>query len=187
MSETKRKDLAYPKSQTETPAFYILRFCGGSGGGGCPVLLGTTEFVYPIRVPKHLVFNRSLLLHNPEFLGVEIFGNAGAVGLCNPASDGVRQDWWLAFSDDGVLTPAEIMANGILIAGSTAPPYDIEVDAGKLPQPVLKGGGANPDWESRIYVHIYWGNASYVTFSGYLANRDERVLEVTKHNYDIKL
>jgi hypothetical protein len=185
MSETARKDHAYPKSQVQTPRFIIFRFCGGSGGGDCPVLLGDTQFVYPIRVPKHLVFNKSLLLNNPEFLGVDIFGNAGAVGFCNPASDSVRKPWWLAFSDDGVLSVGEIMANGIYI--NQAPPFEIEVDASKLPQPVLLGGGANPDWEQRIYVHIYWGDPSYVTFSGYLANRDERVLEVVKHNYDIKL
>ncbi len=187
MSETRRKDLAYPKSQININDFLIFRFCGGSGGGECPVLLGASEFVYPIRVPKHLVYNRSLLLNNPEFLGVEIFGNAGAVGLCNPASDGNRKSWWLAFSDDGILSESEVKARGIFIDGSVAPPYTIEVDGSKLPQPVLRGGGANPDWEQRIYVHIYWGNPSYVTFSAFLANRDERVLEVVKHNYDIKI
>lgn len=185
MSETRRSDLAYPKSQIDIANFIIFRFCGGSGGGECPVLLGTSEFVYSIKVPKHLVYNRSLLLNNPEFLGVAIYGNAGAVGLCNPASDGVLQPWWLAFSDDGVLTPTEIMQRGIYI--DAEPPFTIEVDGSKLPQPVLQGGGANPDWEQRIYVHIYWGNPDFVTFSGYLANRDERVLEVVKHNYDIKL
>lgn len=185
MSETRRSDLAYPKSQVDIANFIIFRFCGGSGGGECPALLGASEFVYSIKVPKHLVYNRSLLLNNPEFIGVEIYGNAGAVGLCDPASDGVLQPWWLAFSEDGVLTPAEIKQRGIYI--NDAPPFTIEVDGSKLPQPVLKGGGANPDWEQRIYVHIYWGNPNFVTFSGYLANRDERVLEVVKHNYDIKL
>lgn len=185
MSQSARKDFAYPKSQVDIANFLIFRFCGGSGGGECPVALGAKEFVYPIRVPKHLVFNKSILFNNPEFIGVQIYGNAGAVGLCDPASNGVEQPWWLAFSDDGVLTEAEIMQRGIYIDQS--PPFTIEVDASKLPQPVLKGGGANPDWESRIYVHIYWGSEDFVTFSGYLANRDERVLEVVKHNYDIKI
>lgn len=185
MSESGRKDFAYPRSQVETPRMIIFRFCGGSGGGECPVLLGDTQFVYPIRVPKHLVFNKSILFNNPEFLGVEIYGNAGAVGFCDPASDGVLKPWYLAFSADGVLSAEEIMAKGILI--TEEPPFTIEVDASKLPQPVLQGGGRNPDWENKIYVHIYWGNANYVTFSGYLANRLERVLEVVKHNYDIKI
>lgn len=185
MSQSKRKDFAYPKSNITINDFLIFRFCGGSGGGECPAELGTTHFIYPIRVPKHLVYNRSLLLRNPEFLGVEIFGNAGAVGLCNPASDGVRQPWWLAFSDDGSLSDIEVMQRGIKL--TAAPPYDIEVDASRLPQPVLRGGGANPNWENRIYVHIVWESASYVTFSAYLYNQDERVLEMVKHNYDIKI
>jgi len=184
MSESGRKDLAYPKSQTETPAFYILRFCGGKGGGDCVYPLNDTEFVIPIRVPKHLVFNRSLLVHNPEFFGVDIFSDGGAVGLC-ANSAAVRQSWWLAFSDDGVLSETEVKATGIEI--SAAPPFDIEVDASKLPQPVLRGGGANPNWENIIYMHIWWGNGSFVSGSSYLLNRDERVLEVTKHNYDIKI
>lgn len=185
MSQSQRKDFAFPRSQVDIADFIIFRFCGGSGGGECPALLGTDRFVYPIKVPKHLVYNKSLLLNNPEFIGVEIYGNAGAVGLCNPASDGVLQPWWLAFSDDGNLTADEIKQRGIYI--DDAPPFTIEVDGSKLPQPVLQGGGANPDWQQRIYVHIYWGNPNYVTFSGYLANQDERVLEVVKHNYDIKI
>lgn len=184
-TQSGRKDSAYPKSQTETPRFLIFRFCGGSGGGACPDRLGTKEFVYPIRVPKHLVYNKSLLLNNPESLGVEIYGNAGAVGLCDPASTGVLQPWYLAFSDDGILSETEILEKGIRI--DAAPPFTIEVGASKLPQPVLQGGGANPDWESRIYVHIYWGNPDLVTFSGKLFNRDEGVLEIVKHNYDIKI
>lgn len=185
MSETKRKDFAYPKSQIDIANYLIFRFCGGIGGAACPVMLGTDEFVFSIKVPKHLVYNRSLLLNNPEFIGVEIYGNAGAVGLCDPASDSVLQPWWLAFSANGVLTEQEIKQNGIYINQAT--PFTIEVDGNKLPQPVLRGGGVNPDWEQKIFVHIFWGNPSLVTFSGYLANRDERVLEVVKHNYDIKL
>lgn len=184
MSESRRTDLAYPKSQTETPAFYILRFCGGSGGGGCVFPLGATEFIIPIRVPKHLVFNRSLLVQNPEFFGVDIYSDGGAVGLCDHSA-AVRQDWWLAFSDDGILTEDEVKARGLLITAS--PPFDIEVDASRLPQPVLSGGGANPNWENIIYMHIWWGNPAFVTGSAYLLNRDERVLEITKHNYDIKI
>lgn len=184
MSESARKDSSYPKSQVEAPRFIIFKSCGGMGGGDCVYPLNDTDFVIPIRVPKHLTYNKSLLIHNPEFLGVDIFADAGASGFC-ANSAGARQSWWLAFSDDGILTPSEVMARGIQI--SAAPPFDIEVDAKKLPQPVLEGGGANPDWENRIYMHIYWGNTSFVSGSSYLLNQDERVLEVTKHNYEIKI
>lgn len=184
MSESARKDVAYPKSQVETPRFIIFKFCGGMGGGGCPSLLGDTEFVYPIRVPKHLVFNKSLLLNNPFPLGVDVWSDAGASGFC-ATSLGTRQPWWLAFSDNGILTETQIKQRGIELTAE--PPFEIEVDALKLPQPVLKGGGVNPNWENRIYVHIWWGDPNFVTNSPYFANRLEGVLEVVKHNYDIKL
>lgn len=180
MSESGRKNLAYPRSQVETRRFFILRFCGGMGGGGCAVPLNASQFVYPIRVSKHIVYNRSLLLENPENGGVNIYTNAGSNGFCNETF-GARRSWWLAFSDNGVLTPDEIMQRGIEIA--TESPHLIEVQANKLPQPVLPNGGANPNWQNRIYVHIYWGNSSYVADA---VMRDD-ILNVVKHNYDIKL
>lgn len=185
MRESGRKDLAYPKSQVNAAKFYLLKFCGGMGGGGCAVVLGDAEFIIPIRVPKHLVFNKSLVLRNIEFLGVEVFSDGGASGFCDHTL-GVRQSWWLAFSDNGILTADEIFRRGIEITG--APPHEIEVAANKLPQPVLpNNGGANPNWEQRIYMHIYWGNPLFVTANGLFANRSENVLEIVKHDYDIKL
>lgn len=187
MSETGRKDLAYPKSQVEAPKLYMFQLCGGSGAGGCATPLGATKYVYSIRVPKHVVFNRSLLLRNKEG-AVDIYSDAGFDGICSHSA-GTRQPWYLAFSADGNLTDAQIIAQGNVF--NQAPPFDIEILANKLPQPVLAGGGANPLWQNRIYVHIYWGNATFVwpdsPFHSAGQTMYDDVLEVVKHNYDIKI
>lgn len=180
MSETGRKDLAKPKSEQDTILFDIIQYCGGGGGGGCAETMDATQFVYPIRVPKFLVFNRSLLLENPEFNGVQIYTDAGAVMFCDH-SLGTLQDWWLGFSDDGVLTDQEVKDQNIVITGT--PPQLIDVSWNKLPQPVLLGGGVNPDWENRIYVHIVWGSPDFVTDSP----MREGILNVVKHDYDEKI
>lgn len=182
--QTRRIDLAYPKSEVKTANEYFIQlFCGGAGGGDCIPVLGYEQFVYPIRVSRSTVFNRSLILHNPEFTGVDVFSNGGAVGIC-PASADERQPWWLAFSVNGVLTAGQILAQGMEF--DQEPGFDIEVGWDKLPQPVLPGGGVNPLWERRIYVHIYWGDAGFVSPSSYLINQIEGVLQVVKHDQDIK-
>jgi len=187
MSETTRADLAYPKSQVEAPKLYVFQLCGGSGAGGCAYPLGATSFVYPIRVPKNVVYNRSLLLRNKAG-AIDIYTDGGTDGFCAHIA-GTHVGWYIAFSDDGVLTDAEIIAQGNYFTAEA--PFDIDIDGSKLPQPVLRGGGANPAWQNRIYVHIYWGNATYVWadspfHSGGMTMYDG-VLEVVKHNYDIKL
>lgn len=181
MSESGRKDLAFPRSEiTDTP-YQILKFCGGAGGGGCYVVLGATQFVYPIRVPKFLTFNRSLLLANKEFIAIDIFTDGGPDGFFCSNTPAVRVPWYLGFSDDGVLTDAQVKDQDIVI--NTAPPHEILVNWNKLPQPVLQGGGVNPDWENRIYVHIVWDSPLYVMqFPMY-----EGILSVIKHDYDIKI
>lgn len=183
MSETRRADLAYPKSQTDDQGmFYLFQRCGGSGAGECGVVLGTTQFVYPIRVSKFVTFNRSLLLQNPYAFGnVEIYNDLGAGGLCDH-NMGTLQPWYLAFSDNGVLTDQEVIDRGIYIS-DPEPPFDIEVDWSKLPQPVLTGGGVNPNWQNRIYVHIMWGNPGFLTRQS--DPLEEGALKVVKHNQDI--
>lgn len=180
MSETGKSDVGYPRSQEETRKFQLLLFCGGAGGGDCVVLLSGTQFVYSIKVPKFLVYNKSLILENPEFTGIDIFTDAGAAGFCDHSA-GTRIPWWIGFSDDGVLTDAEVIAQGIQITG--APPHQIEVQGLKLPQPVLLGGGANPDWENRIYVHIVWGLEGAVA----QFTLSELSLKIVKHDYDVKV
>jgi hypothetical protein len=180
MSETSRKDLAKPKSQADGLLQDILQYCGGGGGGGCAVTMDSTQFVYPIRVPKFVVFNRSLLLRNLEFVGINIYSDAGSNGFCDHTL-GTLQPWWLGFSDDGVLTDTEVKAQDIMI--DTLSPQDILVMHNKLPQPVLMGGGVNPDWENRIYVHIVWDSPGLVREFALV----EGILQVVKYDYDEKI
>lgn len=180
MSETGKKDVGYPRSQDDTRKFQLLLFCGGMGGGDCVTLLSGTSFVYSIKVPKFLVYNKSLILENPEFTGVEIFTDAGAADFCDHSA-GTRVSWWLGFSDDGILTDQQVIDQGIEITG--APPHQIEVQGLKLPQPVLLGGGVNPDWENRIYIHIVWGVEGYVASSELI----DGILKIAKHDYDVKV
>lgn len=174
MSETGRKDLAYPKSKIDDKMAFWFVYCGGSGAGFCLLPLGTTQFVYPIRVPKFIVFNRSLLLNN-NF--VDIGTDGGSDGFC-PNSFGVRQPWYLAFSADGVMTDQEVIAKGMMFNQPAEPSYDIFVQAKDLPQPT------DPDWQGRIYVHIVWASSSYMNRHG---NLFPDVFKIVKHDTDEKI
>lgn len=193
MRRTGRKNLGYPRSQqseqgdidTRIPGCRVLNFFeGGVGGPWCPIILGVTQFVYPIRVSKFLVKNRSLVLHN-DWPGVDIYTDGGPEGYCS-ISHGVQQPWWLGFSADGSLTDGEVIAQGNKIERDTLlsdDPYQIEILGNKLPQPTLLGGGANPDWEYKIYIHIVWLSADYIQDTDMIEN----ILEIAKHDYDIKI
>lgn len=173
--ESSRNDLGYPKSQVDAPLFQLFTACGGSGVTRCAELMGSTQYVYSVRVPKFVVFNRSLILNNGTYDHVGIFSDAGPIFLCDH-SRGTRQDFWVALSVDGVLTDLEVESRGVLIASSNIPPYNIEFDWNKIPQPT------NPAWQNRIYVHIHWASPLYVTDNP----MHEDILTLTKHDYDIK-
>lgn len=175
MSETGRADLAYPKSKVDAWQAYWYVYCGGSGAGSCLLPLGITQYVYPIRVPKFTVFNRSLLLRNQS--AIDIGTNAGSDGLC-PNSWGVRRPWYLAFSATGVMTDAEVKARGVMLNQSADDPYDIFVQSKDLPQP------SDPDWQGRIYVHMVWESAGFMNAFG--AFHDD-MLTLVKHDMDEKI
>lgn len=175
MSETRRLDLAYPKSKVDTKSAFWFVYCGGSGAGSCLNALGVTQYVYPIRVPKFVVFNRSLLLQNNQ--AVDIGTDGGFDGFC-PISYGVRQKWWLAFSATGVMTDAEVKARGKEFNQSAFPAYDIFVQSKDLPQP------KDPLWQGRIYVHIVWDSALYVNSGG---DMHPDMFLLVKHDMDEKI
>lgn len=175
MSETRRLDLAYPKSKVDARMAFWFVYCGGSGAGSCLNQLGATQYVYPIRVPKFVVFNRSLLLQNNQ--SVDIGSNAGFDGIC-ANSYGVRQNFWLAFSATGVMTDAQVKAKGMVFNQTAFPAYDILVQAKDLPQPKDVG------WAGRIYVHIVWESPSYVNTSG---DMHPDMFTLVKHDMDEKI
>lgn len=174
-SETGRLDLAYPKSKVDAKQAFWFIYCGGSGAGSCLNALGFTQYVYPIRVPKFVVFNRSLLLQNNQ--AIDIGSNAGFDGICSN-SYGTRKPWYLAFSATGVMTDAEVKAKGKMFNQSAFPAYDIFVQAKDLPQP------KDAAWQGRIYVHIVWDDASYVNDGG---DFHPDMLTLVKHDMDEKI
>lgn len=162
---------------------YLFRYCGGTGGAPCADILNTTSTVFSFRVPKLLTFNRRIIFENPEFRGIRIWNDGGAADLCSHSTASPEHTFYVAFSDDGVMSDAEIVQKGIPLSGAL--PYTFEVTAERLPQPVLpNNGGPNPSWNNRIYVHVYWGNAAYVNEGSPISSNS---LVIVKHDYDIKV
>lgn len=175
MSESTRQDFAYPKSKVDSKMAYWFSYCGGSGAGSCLNPLGVTQYVYPIRVPKFVVFNRSLLLQNNQ--SIDIGTNGGFDGICSN-SYGSRRPWYLAFSADGILTDDQVKAKGKVFNQSSFPAYDIFVQAKDLPQP------KDANWQGRIYVHIVWDSTTYVNSNG---DFHPDMLFLVKHDMDEKI
>ena len=142
-----------PKSSLKRD-WQILLYCGGGGAGDCPFVQTLTRFSFVIQVNPFSVLNKNLVLLNPEFFGVRFWADAGPSGPCS-SSKGAEQPWYLATSPTDTITDAEILAQNNQFSGAT--PYQIELSANKLPQPT------DPDWDNEIYVHVYWGNAGFVS------------------------
>lgn len=174
MSEAGRVARGRPDAMVEAGYLYFI-YCGGKGGGGCLEPLGTTGVVLTIRVPKFIVHHRRIIFENREFYGIRIYTDGGAVFLCDH-SLGSEVSWYMALSNDGILTDQEIQERGIQISGAL--PYEIEFLEDKIPQP-SEGGYAG-----KLYVHIYWGNAGYINENGTIDNDS---IKIVKHDYDITL
>lgn len=167
----------YPKS-LQKKDWAIYKYCGGAGGGDCPVVQNKTQVVFAIEVNPFLVRNRDLLLRNPEFFGFVIFEDLGATMFCANSYDvNDPKEWYLGFSADGNLTDAEVIAQGLL-QDDPAPPFDMEVAGRQLPQPT------DPLWEDKIYVHIVWTNPLWVSDQLYID--DVQYFRVVQHNYDVR-
>ncbi len=160
-----------------------FQYCGGSGAGSClDPLVGRSTF-FLIEVPKFIAYNRRLVLLNDEVTGLRFWNDAGSDGICSHSMGSTEYPFWLAFSDGnsgGFMTDEEIENQGIQLSGAL--PYEIEVPADKLPQPVLPGGGPNPEWTSVIYVHVLWKEPGLINEGGDIGKRS---LRVVKHDYDI--
>lgn len=175
-SDTKKQ--GYPKSQQKKD-FTVYLFCGGSGGGGCAQVQNNTQVRFGIELNPYITSNDSITFRNPEFFGVVLYPNAGPDGFgCTDTYDlGTEVDWYLGFSNDGVLTDAEVIAQG-LVQDAGAPPFDIEVSRNKLPQPT------DSDWSGILYVHMVWLDPLYVSDQIYAD--DVQYLRVTQHNYQVR-
>lgn len=167
----------YPKSQQKKD-FTVYLYCGGSGGGDCAQIQNKTQVRFGIELNPYIVSNDSITFRNPDFFGVVLYTDNGPSGFCDHSySLGNEQDWYLGFSNDGVLTDAEVIAQG-LIQTAGAPPFDIEVSRNKLPQPT------DSDWSGILYVHIAWLNPLFVSDQIYID--DVQYLRVSQHNYQVR-
>jgi len=164
-----------PDAMLEDATYLFFVYCGGMGGGGCVFPIGVTGVTYPVKIPKFITRNTKLIFENPEFIDIRIYTDGGPAGLC-ANSLGSEVPFYMALSVDGLLTPDEIMAQGVQLMGAT--PYSIEFNELKIPQPT------HPDWDGNIYVQLYWGSAAYINGIGAQVPNDSS-LQITKHDYEI--
>lgn len=162
--------------------YQYYTYCGGMGAGLCLVPIGVTGVAIPFRVPKSITRNMRLILENREFYGVRMYTNAGSNGLC-PNSIGTEVPFYAALSADGLLTGAEVMEQGVQLIGPA--PYEVEFKENKIPQP------ADLNWQSIIYLQLYWGNAGYINGLGQPIDPshmpDGSSFRIVKHDYEINL
>lgn len=181
MSGSGMQKLNRPDAMVEAGYLYFT-YCGGSGAGFCLTPLGVTGIAIPIRMPKAITKHKRLILENREFYGVRIYTNAGSNGLC-PNSIGTEVPFYLALSGDGLLTPAEIIKQGVLLSGPA--PYEIEFLENKIPQP----GDSN--YNNFIYLQLFWGDAGYLNDLGQPTDTshkpDQSSFKIVKHDYEINL
>lgn len=174
MSDTGQLNRGRPDAMVEA-GFLFFRYCGGQGGGGCLVPLGVTKTSFLINIPKFIVHHRRIIFENKEFDGIRIYTDGGAFGGC-PNTLGTEVSWYMALSNSGVMSDADIISKGLLLSGAL--PYQIEFGQEKIPQPV-EGG-----YSGVIYVHVLWGNAGYINEGGTIDNNS---IKIVKHDYDITL
>ena len=175
-SDTEKR--GYPKSLQKRD-WTLYRYCGGGGAGGCPPYQGKTQVRFGVELHPFLVRQDSITLRNPEFLGIALYDNAGPDGFGCTTSYvlGTEKQWWLGFSNDGVLTDADVRAQNLLQT-SVRPPFDIQVAGTKLPQPT------DSDWSGTLYIHIHWADPNYVSDQVYAD--DIQYLRVVQHNYQVR-
>lgn len=178
MGASDSRQVGYPKSQQKKD-WTIFQYCGGGGAGQCAQVQGITQVRFGIELNPYIVRQDSILLRNPEFFGIVLYPDAGPDGfLCDHSYVlGTEVDWYLGFSNDGVLTDAEVRAQGLLQTAG-APPFDIEVNRPKLPQPT------DSDWSGILYVHMHWASSLYVSDQVY--EDDVQYLRVVQHNYQVR-
>lgn len=171
------KSQGYPKS-LQKKDWEIYKYCGGGGGGDCPVVQNNTHISYAIDVNPFLVRNTSLLLRNPSFFGIVLYTDLGPDFFCSSSYNvNNPEDWYIGFDADNTMTDAEVIAQNLL-QDNLDPPFDIDVAGRFLPQPT------DPNWDDKIYVHIVWTNPLFVSDQLYID--DVQYLRVVKHNYDVR-
>lgn len=177
MSEGPLNFKGRPKTEQEYSPLQLFLECGGSGGGACLPLIGSTYVRWAFRVPKHITYNRKIVFLNPEFIGVRIYTDGGPVGLCDH-SLGTEIPFYMGLSASIAADPETTAKAGVQLGGAL--PYEIEFLANKIPQPT------DPAWTNIIYAYLWWGNPNTVNEGSVMAN-DSPIMQLIKHDYDIKI
>lgn len=154
----------------------LLLYCGGSGGGGCVDPLGVEGVMLAYRVPKFITYNRKIIFENKEFLGIQIFTDAGPAGFCSH-SVGAEASWWIGLTSDSGADIETVAKRGYQLSGD--PPFDIEFPADLCPQPTEAA------WENVVYVAVWWGDAGYIAGNVPGAIIEES-LDLKKHDKDTR-
>jgi len=154
----------------------LLRYCGGGGGGGCTEPLGVEGVMLAYRVPRFITFNRKIIFENKEFLGIQIFDDAGPAGFCDH-SVGTEHSFWLGLTADGTEDIETAAKRGFELSGT--PPYNIEFPADMCPQP------DEAAWENIVYVAVWWGDAAFM-ISNVTGAVTEQALDLKKHDKDTR-
>lgn len=136
-------------------------YCGGGGAGFFPPPMGIRGIVLEYRVSKLIVRNMRLVLRNTFSFGVAMYRDpAGTI----PADVFVG----LADRNDYSIEPIARSSGLKLDDGDldldTLLDFDVER---KIPQPFEfpdDGGGPNPNWSSKIFVYLWWGDAGYYNY-----------------------
>jgi len=165
----------FPKPIIKSDYEYRL-YCGGKGGGGCPVLVGVDRTTWAIENDPFAVRNRLLVLKDDGTK--QFYKDAGPTAFCDH-SEGEKQPFWVAVSVDGVLTVDEIKAQNVqggLQAYGTTQFY--EFDDTLLPQPSDAG------YAGVTYVTVYWGDANYV---GFQMTSDYRLFPTELNLHDVRI
>lgn len=170
-----------PDAMVEAGYLYFT-YCGGMGAGACITPMGISGVALPFRVPKAVTRNERIIFENREFYGVRLYTNAGSNGLC-PNSIGSEVPFYAALSADGLLTGAEVMAQGVQLSGPT--PYEIEFKENKIPQPI------DSNYANIIYLQLYWGDTGLLNELGDPGDLSHRPkpesFRIVKHDYEINL
>ncbi len=170
-----QKDLqlqGYPRSHLKKD-WSLFEYCGGSGAGGCAVLLNNSQVQYAIEVNPFITLNRLLTLQNTGAFEVATDGGPG--GICSHTI-GTMQSCYIAFSaTSATLTPSQILAQN----NAFTPQIDqiLEFTMAKLPQPT------DPGWAGKFYITLYWGQAGSYWGNTDYAN-DIQYFTPVKHDFD---
>ena len=192
MSESGLQFRGRPNSQKDLEnQLNLYVYCGGGGAGACLDQLGAQGMVLRYRVQKDIVYNRKIVFENSDFFGVVIGTDAGSDGLGCSHSYGQDRDCYVGLGISASL-PLEATAkkSGYVLNGFGDLGTLLEFDAPDIPQPFLPEGGVNPDWESAIFVYLWWGDSTFVNGAGDISDGgriDTRAFNIVKHDNDIRL